>query len=313
MVDPDLSKKWDDAERRASENWWFSTKNQGLKKQVTSYVIQSGAKAFVDESLYFTSLKGGRWNLPKSHGVLYCSENPLLSCLEVAYHDLVEGLPHLRRMKNIEDKIRTSINVRVPDELRFLIVVLVLELDEGLKEVVIGQDVKAVKRICNRAGFANYTRHKKFDSDFLFGNEYMVTQTIGAVMYGQGTRLLKVQSARTTEDIKLELPVDRSLIGNPYPVRLKPVYYEFDCRVEPLAPTSCFEFSIDIKGNSQSLSTDIHLDRVPARPTVRSKATRLYVPSNTRSPEQDGRIVVLQKYHLPSDCPHSTARPQARI
>jgi len=312
MCDPDLTKKWDNAERHASENWWFSKKHQTLKNEVISSVIQRGTQEFVDDSLYFTSLKGGRWNLPKSYGVLYCSENPLLSCLEVAYHDLMEGLPHLRRMKNIENKIRTSINVHIPDELRFLIVVLVLELGDNLKEEVIDKDLNTIKRVCNQAGFANYTGHERFDTNFLFGNEYMVTQTIGAVMYGRKTQVLRVQSARTGEGIKLALPVDRAFRTNPYPVQLRPVYYEFDCRVEPLAQSSCFEFSIDAAGRNKDLSIAIHLDRVPVRPTLRSDATRLYLPSNTRSPEQDGRIVILQKYHLPPECPHLVANSQSR-
>lgn len=306
LINPDLIKKWDDAEQRASENWWFSARREALKKEMINYVIQSGAKAFVDESLYFTSLKGGRWNLPKSHGVLYCSENPLLSCLEVIYHDLMEGLPHLRRMKNIEDKIRTSINVRVPDELRFLIVVLVLELPNDLKETEIDQDLKSIKSICNRAGFANYTGHMGFDKEFLFGNEYIVTQTIGAVLYGRHAQLLRVQSARTLEEIKLVLPIDRALKRDPYPITLKPMYYEFDCRVEPLSPTSCFQFSIKAEGQNEVLDVQLHLDRVPTRPTIRSSCSKVYLPSNTRSPEKDGRMVVLQKYHLPAQCPHNT-------
>jgi hypothetical protein len=260
--------------------------------------------------MYFASLKGGRWNLPKSHGVLYCSENPLLSCLEVAYHDLMEGLPHLRRLKAIQDRISTSINVHIPDDLRFLIVVLVFDLAEDRDAWVLDETLQTVKATCNQAGFRNYTGSPGFDEDFLLGNDYSVTQTIGAVLYGQKRNLMMVRSARLAQPMKLVLPNDHAFEPGASPLRLKPLYYEFDCRVEPLAPTRCYVLEIKARGRSEELDITMHLDRVPLRPSVKSSAVRTYLPSNTRSPEKDGRSVVIQKYHLPSLCPHRARTPE---
>jgi hypothetical protein len=303
MVDPDLRGQWEDAQKPSSQNWWFLDRHRDLKRRVVNYVIQRGVKSFVEESLYYTALTGGRWNLPRSHGILYCSENPLLSCLEVAYHELMSGLPHLRRMKRIEDKIRTSTNVTVSDNLRILIVVFVLELSVELKETELDKDVGTIKSICNQAGFGNYTGHREFDKEFLFGNEYTVTRTIGAVIYGQRSELIRVQSARTHEDIKLLLPLDRAFDRKPYPVQLRPVYYEFDCLTEPLTVTSCFDFQVRVKGQDAGLDVRIHLDRVPARPTAGSSAAKVFRPTRLRYSEEADRIVVLQKFHLPTDCP----------
>jgi hypothetical protein len=312
MIDPDLRRQWKDAQKPSSENWWFSDRHRDLKRRIVNYVIQKGVEPFVEESLYYTALTGGRWNLPRSHGILYCSENPLLSCLEVAYHELMGGLPHLRRMKRIEDKIRTSMNVTVPEELRFLIVVFVIELSGKVKETELDKDVKSIKSICNQAGFGNYTGHREFDKEFLFGNEYTVTQMIGAVIHGQRSDLIRVQSARTLENIKLVLPLDRAFDQDPYPVQLRPVYYEFDCRIEPLTSTSCFEFQIKARGQSAGLDVRIHLDRVPASPTARSSVARVFRPTRLRYSEKTDRIVVLQKYHLPTDCPWKRERLRGR-
>jgi len=308
LVDADLTDQWNRAEGDSSQNWWFSGKYRGLKEEVINHVIQMGTEAIVEESLYFTSLGGGRWNLPKSHGILYCSENPLLSCLEVAYHNLMEGLPYLRQLKNIEDRIRTSINLSVPDEMRFLIVVLVFNLrdDEKLREI--DTSLGRVKSVCDNAGFRNYTGSPGFDENFIFGNDYSVTQTIGAMLYGQNSRLIGVRSARTDHPIRLILPTERAFYGGSSPLKLELDYYEFECQVQPLAPTHCHELSIKAKGMTREMEIDIHLDRVRRRPTARSKGVKLYLPSNTRSPKEDGRMVVLQKYHLPSECPFRAGR-----
>jgi len=303
MADADIGQRWDEAERDAQQNWWFSPKFRALKEEVIGHVISRGTEVIVNESLYFTSLRGGRWNLPKSHGVLYCSENPLLSCLEVAYHNLMDGVPHLRRLKAVEDRIAASINIRVPSELRFLIVVLVFELAEGGKSRILDDTSDAVKAACNEAGFRNYTRSPRFDEGFIRGNDYTVTQTIGAMLYGQKCGRIVVRSARLGQPMRLLLLTEHAFDMGTSPVRLKPLYYEFDCRVEPLSSSSCFELRVSAHGQGNSIDFPIHLERVPLRPSARSKAVRRYLPSNTRAPEKDGRVAMLQEYHLESSCP----------
>lgn len=161
--------------------------------------IISDSDEFFDKSADFNSKVGGRFNPAKSYGAIYTSSSPTLSMLEVLYHVFDSSLGLYKSIKKSSDKLTSSFNVPVPEKIEVLIVALELDIKESFKTVNLCRDSSSFKVLCEDLGFYRYI-DGGFNEDFIFGNDYEITNIMGCYYHRQKNTALKSPSARV--DIK---------------------------------------------------------------------------------------------------------------
>lgn len=198
LIDEHHNELWSELAEKASKktnysNWWLQKKNNLPRHQMVKNIV-SDSDAFFDKSADFNSKVGGRFNPAKSFGAIYTSACPTLSMLEVLYHVFDSSLDLYKSLKRSSDKLTTTFNVPVPETIEVLIVALELEINEP-NIVNLCKDMAFFKRLCKQLGFYRYM-DDNFNEDFIFGNNYEITNIIGCHYHKQRNTAVRSPSAR---------------------------------------------------------------------------------------------------------------------
>ena len=270
LIDDDHSEAWRNLEEKAHNslaysNWWLQEKNEKKRHQMVKNIV-SDSPQFFDKSADFNSKIGGRFNPPKSYGAIYTSSSPTLSMLEVLYHVFDSSLGLYKNLKKSSDKLTSTFNVPVPEKIEVLVVALELEVPEPENIVSLCEDAGYFKSLCEELGFYRYMG-KNFNEDFIFGNDYEITNIIGCHFHRQKHTALRSPSARVQlgkhgkERYNLILPENLSDYLRP---QLTGNFIEYLCSMEMNEHQDKHVISIKAAGRTEAEET-IYLQSRPTR------------------------------------------------
>ncbi len=275
MISDDGSLYWNQAHfshinqtGNRGSNWWLNLDLKNYRDIVISDVIYKGQDIFFDKSLEFNAMQGGRFNPPRSFGMLYTSSNTLMSCLEVLFHQFENAYPLYKRMDNNSTLLTSSFNMNVPRDLDISIVVFEIEIEHTLCQREICGDVEVLKEDCRKIGFERYIGDK-FNRNFIFGNDYEISRILGCHLHSETDPSYKVPSARVDFELQDELGIRNYLIPerryNVEEIKLTGKYIEYNAKIN-LEQTDkhSHDVRLEIMGSSTQ-SIVFSLQSVPSK------------------------------------------------
>ena len=273
LIDENHKIKWEELEKSAKQkksysNWWLEDKNSNERHQMIKNIISDNSQFFT-KSADFNSKVGGRFNPSRSFGAIYTSACPSLSMLEVLYHVFDSSLGLYKNLKKSSDRLTSSFNVPVPEKIEVLITALELEVNESIKLTNLCKDRSSFKKLCKELGFYRYIDNG-FNEDFIFGNNYEITNIMGCHFHKQKSISLQAPSARV--DIKHQkngqynVIIPENLIEALNP-RLTGRFREYVCTMDMNEINEKHEITIKAAG-SNTASETIYLQN---KPTKRNK------------------------------------------
>jgi len=285
-----------------TSNWWLSTDFELFKDEMISDVIYQGQDKFFEKSLEFNAMQGGRFNPARSFGVLYTSSDPLVAALEVLYHQFMSTYPLYRRINSSSKQFTSSFNIKVPRQLKILIVAFEIDLADEYCQTEVCGDLESLKEDCRRLGFERYIG-EKFSRDFIFGNDYEVSRIIGSYLHTFEDPSYKVPSARISFDIQDQLGIRNYLIPerqyDPAKIDLTGNYYEYVVSLDfELEDTSGHQVDIEVRGlTSETFS--IKLQPIPRKGKPISQHIR-YEPNLNDGSDKNRfhRLVEIQRFYV---------------
>ena len=245
-----------------------------------------------ETSRSYSALQGGRFNAPKSHGVLYCSEHPFIAALEVTYHTVVDALRRIRQVRQLEKEYTSAMNLQLATELDFLVAVFVLQT-KAVRAHEPDATLRTLRELCDSLGYSRYTT-SNFDEDFIFGNDYSLTHILAANALRERHDSIRVGTARLAGRLKYKNLVLLDGIGT---TTVLPQYYLFRVTAKPGDKRHPHVLSLRRADTNKGATINLLLDNVPVRPTPRSRCVREYPNGGLRRIEES-RQVVVQKFSL---------------
>lgn len=299
LIDEDHKFAWEELVELAKEddnysNWWLKSNNKLKTHQMLKNVI-SNSNEFFEKSADFNSKIGGRFNPAKSFGAIYTSSCPTLSMLEVLYHVFSSSLGLYNNLKKSSDKLTSSFNVPVPEKIEVLITALELETDDSeLKTLCKNKEL--FKKLCTDLGFNRYI-DILFDEDFIFGNDYEITNIIGCHIHSTENKPIKVPSARVTLDNqdngKFNVVIPEKLVDELNP-KLTGNFREYVCVMDMNEEDGEHHISITAKGSNER-EANICLQSKPSRKNRRIKEFS-QVDDSGENKKRYSREVHLQRF-----------------
>lgn len=217
MISDDASLRWNEAhiyhEDKSSQesNWWMNPELKPFIHEMISDIVHHGQDKFFDKSLEFNAMQGGRFNPSRSFGVLYTSSDPLMAALEVLYHQFTSAYPLYKRMNRNSNQFTSSFNMKVPQNLRILIIVFEIDIDDNYCTREVCCDIEDLKKDCKTLGFERYIG-EKFSRHFIFGNDYEISRILGCYLHSANDPSFKVPSARVEFETQDALKIRNYLV-----------------------------------------------------------------------------------------------------
>ena len=270
LIGDDHNAAWKSLEEKAYSNasysnWWLKDKNELKRHQMIKNIV-SDSDEFFEKSADFNSKVGGRFNPSKSYGAIYTSSSPTLSMLEVLYHVFDSSLGLYKNLKRSSDKLTSTFNVPVPEKIQVLIVALELEVQEPEKIVNLCKDTSYFKKLCRELGFYRYMGNN-FNEDFIFGNDYEITNIMGCHFHRQKNTALQSPSARVEleqqRNGRFNLILPENLSENLQP-QLTGNFREYLCSMDMNESYGKHAISIKALGKTQTEET-VYLQNKPTR------------------------------------------------
>lgn len=236
-------------------NWWLRDDFQNEKDQMIKNVLNN-SEDFVFKSLDYNSKIGGRFNPAKSFGCLYCSINPTLSVLEVLYHQFESSAKIFKTLSKASDKITTSFNVPIPKNIEVLIIAFELDInipDNKIFELCKSED--KFTEFCRRIGFGRYI-DENFDANFIFGNDYEVTNVIGCHIHTLNSSIIKVPSARVEYNYQklkeLNNIIIPEIVLSELDYSMTGKFREYYCNMDLVPKDEGYHISLNIVGEDET-------------------------------------------------------------
>lgn len=280
LIDDEHQVVWKDhkdsysSEDAEFKNWWlldtsFSDRSQMVKNLITRNDL------FFEKSLDFNSKQGGRFNPEKSFGAIYASSCPTTASLEVLYHIFESSFGLYKSLKKSSDKLTTSFNIPVPNHLEVLIVVLEFEVKNinDAESVNICDNRETFIDLCQDLGFYRYI-DSDFDEDFIFGNNYEITNIMGCNIHKEKESVILAPSARLDLELQKESGTNNYVIPEKIQKKLSPRltgrYREYLYKLGMIEDEGRHPISVAVKGSTSSKSS-FFIQSTPNRKNGRIK------------------------------------------
>lgn len=287
-----------------TSNWWLSNDYLEKRRYICSDICINSERAFFDNSFYYNAMQGGRFNPSKSFGVLYASTNPLLSALEVLYHQYCGAYPLYKKINRSSKEFTSSFNVQIPKKLDLLIVVFEISIDDSYCKLEICDSQDSLIELCSKIGFERYIG-ENFSRDFIFGNDYEISRLIGAFIHTNDKSSFKVPSARIDFNMQDEINIRNYLIPekefDANKIKLTGNFYEFSTQVDLELDNNSYHV-VNLKAIGQKeLNANFYLQPKPTR-----KNKWQFVKYEPNSDNEDDkkkyfREVEIQKFYSKKD------------
>lgn len=284
-----------------SSNWWLNNTFENKRRYIIADICKSNSKTFFEKSIEYNAMHGGRFNPAKSFGTLYTSTHPLVSALEVIYHQFLDAYPLYNNLNKNKSKFTSSFNFHIPKKLDFVVVTFEIDFKSEYLIRDVAEDDDTLINYCNEIGFHRYIGDN-FTRDFIFGNDYEISRLLGCYLQSKEEPFFKVPSARVDFMIQDELEVRNvvipeknidydkfSLTGN---------FYEYRISVDlDLDENQHFPVNMKIYGESDDLNE--YMFHLQPRPNKRRNSNQVikYMP-NIEGEEKASysREVEIQKF-----------------
>jgi hypothetical protein len=295
---------YEEGQSQNFSNWWLSPAFTKTRRFIVSDICKNSESGFFENSFYYNAMQGGRFNPAKSFGVLYSSSNPLLSALEVLYHQYCSAYPLYRRMNKSSSQFTSSFNVQIPKKLDLLIVSFEIEVDEKYCNLEVCDSSESLEELCRSIGFERYIGDN-FSRDFIFGNDYEISRLIGSHLHTKDTSSFKVPSARIDFKMQDEDKIRNFIIPekefDSKKIKLTGKFYEFRTQVD-LELIEGKYHSVDINTSGETeLNSKFYLQ---PKPSKKNKNQYLkYEPNSNHTADKKKyfREVELQKFYSKKD------------
>lgn len=288
-------------ENKKIKNWWFYKEHFEKRRLIIKDICENSKKDFFTKSLDYNAMQGGRFNPSKSFGVIYSSSHPLVSALEVLYHQFDSALPLYSRMKKNNKKFTSSFNVKIPEKLESLIIAFEIEIDDSFCTKEICSDEEELKELCQKIGFERYIGDN-FGRDFIFGNDYEISRLLGTFLYTDKDASFKVPSARIDYDVQDEKSIRNYIIPEKNydnkKVKLTGNFFEFRCKVDlENSSLKSHPVKIEFEGKNGVEKLSFALDPKPSKRYTKEQFIR-YLPDTPNPDDQKNyyREVEIQKF-----------------
>lgn len=176
-------------------NFWFDSSYDDIKYDIINNVIKN-QRDFFSKSLDFNSRVGGRFNPSRSFGSLYLSDSPTLATLECLYHTFEGSKKVFHTLMKSSDKLNNAFNIQIPNFIENLFVAFEVEVDDSFSSNDICNSRSLLMDLCVNLGFSRYIDEGKFDENFIFGNDYEISNIIGCYYHNNVDSIIKYPSAR---------------------------------------------------------------------------------------------------------------------
>ena len=277
-------------------NWWLKDCNKLPRHQMIKNVVKD-SPAFFEKSADFNSKIGGRFNPAKSFGAIYASSCPTLSMLEVLYHVFSPSLGLYNNLKKSSDKLTSSFNVPVPEKIEVMITAMELEINET-QMATLCDSTSEFRDLCTDLGFSRYI-DEHFNEDFMFGNNYEITNILGCYLHSIKMEPIKAPSARIalTEQSngKFNVIIPEKLVSSLNP-SLTGKFREYVCVMDMEERNGRHKISIQAKG-AQSHSSDVYLQCKPSKTNGRIRSFS-QIDDTKENKKRFSRDVFLQRYEI---------------
>lgn len=282
-------------------NWWMEDNDTTVatRRELISSIVSSSKEEFFEFSAEYNSINGGRFNPQQSFGALYASNHPLVAALEVLYHQFESAYSGYKQTNKNKTSHTTNFNRAVPNKVEVKIVVFEFETKKIKKFYKLNEDHEKLQSDCGNHGFKRYVNNK-FDRDFIFGNDYLISQILGCSIHSMaGYSGIEVPSAR----IDFEIQDNKKERIRNYVIPEKDIF-EFD--FDFTGRFNDFHLEIDCQEN-QSKRHDVllrldgddyifELQTFPDRKKDLENQIKSFVHVTTNVGEKKLREVVTQKY-----------------
>ncbi|TQI71146.1 RES domain-containing protein [Gramella sp. Hel_I_59] len=288
-------------EAKKLQNWWFYDEHLENKRLIIKDICDNSSTDFFTKSLDYNAMQGGRFNPSKSFGVIYSSNHPLVSALEVLYHQFDGALPLYSRMKKNNRKFTSTFNVKIPRKLESLIIAFEIEIDEDLCTKEICNDEEGLKDLCQTIGFNRYIGDN-FGRDFIFGNDYEISRLLGTYLHTEEDGSFKVPSARIDYEFQDEKKIRNFIIPEKNydnsKIKLTGNFFEFECNID-LESSNHSEHPVSIKleGKNGKENLSFSLDPKPSKRYTKNQFIK-YLPTTGNNDDRKNhyREVEIQKF-----------------
>ena len=288
-------------ENKNSKNWWFYNENLENSRLIIKDICNNTTNDFFTKSLDYNAMQGGRFNPSKSFGVIYSSSNPLVSALEVLYHQFNGALPLYSRMKKSNQKFTSSFNVKIPEKLESIIISFEIEIDDTFCSKEICNDEEELKKLCQNIGFDRYIGDN-FGRDFIFGNDYEISRLLGTYLHTATDGSFRVPSARIDYDVQDEQGIRNFIIPeksyDKEKIKLTGNFYEYRCEVDlKNLGFNKHPVNIEAQGKNGSEKLKFTLDPKPSKRYTKNQYIK-YLPNteNNEAKKNYYREVEIQKF-----------------
>jgi hypothetical protein len=275
-------------------NWWLKEDNRLPRHQMIKNVVAESS-AFFEKSADFNSKMGGRFNPAKSFGAIYASSCPTLSMLEVLFHLFSSSLGLYNNLKKSSDKLTSSFNVPVPEKIEVLITAMELEIYET-EMATLCESNGEFRQLCTALGFSRYI-DEHFNEDFMFGNNYEITNILGCYLHSTKMEPLKAPSARIAleeqNNGKFNVIIPEKLVSSLNPA-LTGKFREYVCVMDMEEKHGKHKISIRAEG-AQSQTSDVYLQSKPSKANGRIKSFS-QIDDSKENKKRYSRDVYLQRY-----------------
>jgi len=287
------------SKKRPIGNFWLDKSYDNQKYLIIKNVIENG-DVFLKKSFDFNSKIGGRFNPSRSFGSLYCSSQPTLSALESLYHIFERSRGIYKQLQNSSDRLANTFNVQLPKVATSLIVSFEMEIDESIPISSTCMKTNDLKRFCNDIGFARYI-DGKFDENFIFGNDYEISNIIGCYFHNTTKKTVEYPSAR----IPIDDPLFRRLSNFSIPenvleenhISLTGNFKEYICEISLDEAVLGYPVKITTGLPANSITEEIYLQPWPLK--KHKNQVKTYTQINEKNPqerEKYSREVRIQKF-----------------
>ncbi|EOW6614245.1 RES domain-containing protein [Vibrio fluvialis] len=270
LIDEEHKNFWNELDQKANNgvkysNWWLEENRSKERHQIIKNVVSNNYQ-FFNKSADFNSKVGGRFNPSKSFGAIYTSSCPTLSMLEVLYHVFDSSLGLYKNLKKSSDKLTSSFNVPVPEQIKVMITAMELDVNDDMKIYKLCENRNVLKDFCKSLGFYRYI-DGGFNEDFLFGNDYEITHIMGCYFHNSGDISLGVPSARVDmihqNNGHYNVIIPESIIDNLHP-ELTGRFREYICTMDMNEVDEKHKITITAMGETTKSKT-VFLQNKPSR------------------------------------------------
>lgn len=296
------SKRDQENDARLHRNWWMNDASIKDRREVISSIIQQNHQGFFENSFEFNAMAGGRFNPEGSFGLLYCSNTPVVSALEVLFHNFADLSPIHGNIQRNEFKLSSAFDMTLPNELSVLIIAFEIEIDDISALEKINDSQQGLGDACGVIGFSRYT-NAGFDRDFIFGNDYEISRHLGSYLYSKQTPGFLCPSARIEFEIQDELGVRNCILVDKHKERFNPRltgnFLEFRATVDMRRDDhKGHDVIIHAYGKSEVSST-FKLQKTPPNKRTAHPQIKTYYPITNASTRKPRSVQVQRFFSIP--------------